>query len=60
MKKEYISPEMYLDTMEVTELLVASPNDPAFTPDDERITTETSGNLSRHFSWESSEEEEDF
>ena len=54
MKKEYISPEMSVDLMETTALLVESFNVDDNTP----VSPGTS--LSRQKNWEEEEDEEDF
>ena len=54
MKKEYISPEMSVDLMEATALLVESFNVDDNTP----VSPGTS--LSRQKNWDDEEDEEDF
>jgi len=60
MKKEYISPSMEIDKAEPYLLYVSSPVEEGFDPDKKPTTGETSGNLSRDFSWEEDEDEEGF
>ena len=63
MKKEYISPDMLVVTLQATQLMAGSLPEEGFDPNNPTGTTgATSGNLTRRhrINWDDEEDEDDF